>query len=104
MAAGSLALLGVGQALVISPNQTLTLAEVPLPYAGAAGGVMQTGQRVATSMGLAIVTGIAFTVQPAHGWTVAFIVSFAVVAVIVAVAGAVGVVDLVQGRRERASS
>ena len=99
----SLALLGVGQALVISPNQTLTLAEVPLPYAGAAGGVMQTGQRVATSMGLAVVTGIAFTIQPAHGWTAAFIVSFAVVAVIVAAAGAVGVLDLLQGRREHAS-
>lgn len=98
---GSLALQGVGQALVISPNQTLTLAEVPLRYAGSAGGVMQTGQRVATSIGIAMITGIVFTVLPAHGWMFAFIAGFGVVLLIVACAGAVGVLDLVQGRRAR---
>ncbi|SMX68935.1 Major Facilitator Superfamily protein [Brevibacterium sp. Mu109] len=98
---GSLALQGVGQALIISPNQTLTLAEVPLRYAGSAGGVMQTGQRVATSIGIAMITGITFTVLPAHGWMLAFIVSFAVILLIVVLAGAVGLVDLAQGRRGR---
>ena len=98
---GSLALQGVGQALVISPNQTLTLAEVPLRYAGSAGGVMQTGQRVATSIGIAMITGIVFTVVSAHGWMAAFIAGFGTVLLIVAAAGAVGVMDLVQGRRAR---
>lgn len=98
---GTLALLGVGQALIISPNQTLTLSEVPLRYAGSAGGVLQTGQRVGTSIGIAMITGVTFTVLASYGWMMAFIVGFGVIMTVVAAAGAVGVVDLLQGRRRR---
>ena len=44
----TLLLLGVGQGLVVSPNQTLSLVDVPLEYAGAAGGILQTGERIGT--------------------------------------------------------
>ncbi|MCW2876123.1 MAG: major facilitator superfamily 1 [Sphaerisporangium sp.] len=59
---------GVGNGLVISPNQTLTLSEVPVTKAGAAGGVLQTGQRIGASVGIAAV-GSAFFGQVAstHG-------------------------------------
>lgn len=92
----TLALLGLGQGAVISPNQALTLAEVPLEYAGSSGGIMQTIQRIGTSMGIAMVTAVAFAVLGATNWTVAFSVGFALIAVIVALALAVGYVDLRQ--------
>ncbi|HLR28025.1 MAG TPA: MFS transporter, partial [Ruania sp.] len=56
----SLAFIGAAQGSVISPNQTLTLAEVPLEYAGSSGAVMQTGQRIGTSVGIAVVTAALF--------------------------------------------
>ena len=37
---------GLGGGLVISPNQTLSLSQVPVERAGSAGGVLQTGQRI----------------------------------------------------------
>jgi predicted MFS family arabinose efflux permease len=37
---------GLGGGLVISPNLTLTLSQVPVERAGSAGGVLQTGQRI----------------------------------------------------------
>ena len=46
---------GIGSGLVISPNQTLTLAEVPVERAGSAGAVLQTGQRIGTAVGIAAV-------------------------------------------------
>ncbi|WP_246490708.1 MFS transporter [Brevibacterium oceani] len=39
----TLAFIGTAQGMVISPNQTLTLQEVPLKYAGSSGGVLETG-------------------------------------------------------------
>ena len=45
---------GLGGGLVISPNLTLTLSQVPVERAGSAGGVLQTGQRIGTAAGIAI--------------------------------------------------
>lgn len=56
-----LAVAGAGSGLVISPNQTLTLAEVPRSVAGVAGGVLQTGQRVGSAVGVAATTAIFFS-------------------------------------------
>jgi hypothetical protein len=50
---------GLGGGLVISPNLTLTLAQVPVARAGSAGGLLQTGQRIGTAAGIAI-TGMVF--------------------------------------------
>ena len=47
-------LAGVGGGGVISPNFTLTLAEVPPQMGGAAGGALQTGQRIGSALGAAL--------------------------------------------------
>ncbi|MEW2275742.1 DHA2 family efflux MFS transporter permease subunit [Streptomyces sp. SID685] len=45
---------GLGSGLVIGPNQTLALADVPPARSGTAAAVLQTGQRVGTSLGTAV--------------------------------------------------
>ena len=45
---------GFGGGAVVSPNMTLTLDEVPPRMGGAAGGALQTGQRIGASIGAAI--------------------------------------------------
>lgn len=54
-----LLLSGFGSGLVISPNQTVSLSQVPVAQAGTAGGLLQTGQRVGAAIGIAAV-GSAF--------------------------------------------
>lgn len=90
----TLAFIGGGQGSVISPNQTLTLEEVPLRYAGSSGGVMQTGQRIGTSIGISIITSLAFIVLARSNWTTAMTVGFLAVAVVVLVAMSIAVYDL----------
>ena len=53
-AAPTLLLTGLGAGAVVSPNITLTLAEVPPRMGGAAGGALQTGQRIGASIGAAV--------------------------------------------------
>jgi EmrB/QacA subfamily drug resistance transporter len=50
---GPLLLAGLGGGMVTSPNMTLTLQRVPVPMAGAAGGAVQTAQRVGSAIGTA---------------------------------------------------
>lgn len=89
----SLALCGIGQGAVISPNQTLTLADVPIEYAGSSGGIMQTGQRIGTSVGIAMVTALAFAVLARADWSAAFIVGFCAIALVVSGALVVAYAD-----------
>nr|WP_028662032.1 MFS transporter [Saccharomonospora saliphila] len=49
---------GVGGGMVISPNTTLTLDRVPTRMAGAAGGALQTGQRIGTAIGVAVLASV----------------------------------------------
>ena len=53
-------LAGVGGGMVISPNQTFTLSEVPERRAGTAGGLLQTGQRIGSAIGIAAVGSVFF--------------------------------------------
>ncbi|GAB3453755.1 MFS transporter [Kineococcus endophyticus] len=62
-----LAVAGAGSGLVISPNQTLALADVPPRVAGVAGGVLQTGQRVGSAVGVAATTAIFFSTVAGSG-------------------------------------
>lgn len=95
-----LSVLGTAQGIIVSPNQTLTLLEVPVRDSGAAGGVLQTGQRVGTAVGIAAITGTLFAVQATAGWDAAFITAFTVIGVIMSPAAAVAVWDvIVSGRR-----
>ena len=69
----TLSFFGLGQGSTISPNQALTLAEVPLDYAGSSGAVMQTGQRIGTSIGIAMITALVFALHPKFGWPAAVV-------------------------------
>lgn len=92
----TLTLIGIGQGSVISPNQALTLSDVPLAYAGSSGGVMQTVQRIGTSVGIPVITAVAFSVLAASNWTVAFIVGYTVIAAIIAASLVVAYIDMRQ--------
>ena len=53
---------GVGSGCVISPNVTMTLRDVPFRMAGAAGGALQTGQRLGGAVGTAALPGLFYLV------------------------------------------
>jgi EmrB/QacA subfamily drug resistance transporter len=52
--------LGIAGGSIVTPNQTLSLADVDPKMGGAAGGVLQTGQRVGSSIGQTILGTIFF--------------------------------------------
>ena len=54
VAAPLMFLTGLGGGAVVSPNITLTLADVPPRMGGAAGGALQTGQRIGSAIGAAV--------------------------------------------------
>src|SRR5690606_16926918 len=56
----SLGIAGAGGGAVISPNQTLTLEEVPVWQGGLAGSIGQVGQRVGTAVGVAMSASVFF--------------------------------------------
>src|SRR5690606_12208397 len=62
-----LGLAGVGNGFVISPNQTLALADVPVAQGGTAGATIQTVQRIGTSIGVAVTTAVFFTTLATTG-------------------------------------
>ena len=97
----TLLVLGVGQGLVVSPNQTLSLADVPLEYAGAAGGILQTGERIGASIGIAVITGLTFRVSHSSGWEAGAQAGLLAVVATIAVAAGVAVIDLRLARRRR---
>ncbi|WP_113913344.1 MFS transporter [Roseovarius dicentrarchi] len=96
----SLSFVGVAQGTVISPNQTLTLADVPLDYAGSSGAIMQTGQRIGTAVGIAVITAAVFTTLRATSWDTAMLAGFGLIALVVVLALIVALRD----QRQRAAS
>jgi MFS family permease len=101
---------GLGSGAVISPNVTLTLSEVPVRQAGAAGGVLQTFQRIGAAVGIAAVGTIFFSrlassAQTGHGrpdWTGSLVLAFSLCAIAVTAAMVVALADVVHGRRREA--
>ncbi|MFJ8627954.1 MFS transporter [Kitasatospora sp. NPDC093550] len=91
---------GVGSGLVIAPNQTLTLQQVPVARAGSAGGVLQTAQRVGSAVGIAVVGSVFFAhARGGHpDWARAFQLGVAVAAGLVLMALLVAVADTAAGR------
>lgn len=90
----SLAFLGLGQGAVVSPNQALTLAEVPVAYAGSSGALMQTGQRIGASVGIALITAIVFAALNYFPWAIAVSIGFITIISIIALALRVAIKDL----------
>ncbi|WP_244963025.1 MFS transporter [Nocardioides dongkuii] len=72
---------GLGGGAVVSPNFTLTLADVPPRMGGAAGGALQTGQRIGSAIGAALLM-TAYQVGAArsadHGLRVALLTALVV--------------------------
>ncbi|MFJ5226815.1 MFS transporter [Streptomyces sp. NPDC088400] len=99
--AAPLLLAGLGSGLVIAPNQTLTLSEVPVPMAGSAGGTLQTGQRVGSAVGIAAVGSVFFAQVPGDGWATAYDHGLVVAVAFVLVALLVALADVAAGRRDR---
>lgn len=95
----SLSFIGLAQGAVISPNQTLTLAEVPLAYAGSSGAIMQTGQRIGTSVGIAMITAAVFASLALWSWSIAVVIGFGLIALVVL--AALGVAFKDQRDREK---
>ncbi|MEP9382292.1 MFS transporter [Nocardioides sp. KR10-350] len=56
---------GLGGGAVVSPNMTLSLDSVPPAMGGAAGGALQTGQRIGSSVGAALLMTI-YSVAQTH--------------------------------------
>lgn len=82
----SLSFIGLAQGSIITPNQVLTLDEVPVEYAGSSGAVMQTGQRIGSSVGIAIITAIVFGMLPASSWAVAISTGYGAIILVVCIA------------------
>ena len=100
---------GAGGGLVIAPNQTLTLADVPVKQGGVAGSVGQLGQRVGAAVGTAVglslfyatifrETGAAADAVVYHD---AYAFGMIAVGLFLSLAVIVAVVDLTARRRER---
>ncbi|MCW2533414.1 MAG: transporter [Blastococcus sp.] len=76
-AAGPLLVAGLGGGMVVSPNTTLTLESVPAQMAGAAGGALQTAQRIGSAIGTALLATIYYHVLTGGGHDFAAAVSAA---------------------------
>jgi MFS family permease len=57
-AAGPLLVAGLGSGMVVSPNTSLTLESVPARMSGAAGGALQTAQRIGGAIGTALLATV----------------------------------------------
>jgi EmrB/QacA subfamily drug resistance transporter len=101
--AGPLLVAGIGSGMVISPNQTLTLAEVPVRRAGSAAGVLQTGQRIGTAVGIAVVGSLFFSrlASTRGDWTAATVAGLRVCVAVILLALVLEGFDLLRGRRAR---
>jgi hypothetical protein len=91
---------GAGSGLVISPNQTLTLAHVPVERAGVAGSMLQVGQRIGSALGVALVLSTYYSALSggAAGGTAAGR-ALLITITLVLIALVVAVVDATQRRR-----
>ena len=96
-----LAIAGFGGGLVISPNQALTLAEVPVQEAGTASGLLQTGQRVGSAIGIAAAGSAFFAAVASSGgdFATGFERGVTVALAFVAAAFVLAMIEVVAGRR-----
>lgn len=101
---------GIGGGLVIAPNQTLTLADIPVRQGGLAGSVGQLVQRIGTAVGTAVALSLFYATvfrEEGSGATAlviyhdAYAFGLMAVGLFLAVALLLGVIDL-SSRRKRA--
>ena len=98
---------GAGGGLVIAPNQTLTLAEIPVKRGGVAGSVGQLGQRIGAAVGTAVALSLFYSAiyreSGTHDELVVYHDAYAFgmlsVALFLALAFVVSIVDLTARRK-----
>ncbi len=101
-AAAPLLFAGLGSGLVITPNQTLTLSQVPVKRAGVAGGVLQTGQRIGSAAGIAVTSSVFYGALMRGrnpDWSLALERGLVVIGAFVGVSFVLALVDAIGGRR-----
>lgn len=74
--AAAMGVAGAGGGFVISPNQTLTLSDVPVVHGGVAGSVAQLGQRAGTAIGVAAATSTFYATVYREGGSATELVVF----------------------------
>ncbi|MDQ1653801.1 MAG: hypothetical protein QOI35_3001 [Cryptosporangiaceae bacterium] len=100
-AAAPLLAAGLGGGMVTSPNMTLTLENVPVQTAGAAGGALQTAQRIGSAIGTAVLATIFYRVLTGHGYATAISDALLCASGLMVVALLMAVAELVRRRRHR---
>ncbi|MGW6281309.1 MFS transporter [Kribbella sp. NPDC055071] len=102
VAAGPLLLAGLGGGMVTSPNVTLSLQHVPVQMAGAAGGALQTAQRIGSAIGTAVLATIFYRVltSSAHDYSRAASDALLSASALMVVALLIATADLVTHRRQ----
>jgi MFS family permease len=109
--AAAMTMTGAGGGLVISPNQTLTLSEVPVTQGGVAGSMAQVGQRVGTAIGVAAIISTFYATLYAEAsepdrvqvFRDGFFSGILVALALIAVALVFALVDLFGGRTEKSA-
>ncbi|MCS0605368.1 MFS transporter [Streptomyces sp. LP11] len=102
LAAPLLFLGGVGGGFVVSPNITMTLRDVPVRMAGAAGGALQTGQRLGAAVGTAALPGLFYVVLGrSHDYRGALVTALAAALVGMLASLALATFDWGRDRRKR---
>ncbi|WP_375422803.1 MFS transporter [uncultured Friedmanniella sp.] len=99
--APALLVAGLGGGMVITPNVTLTLAEVNPAQAGSGGGMLQTAQRVGSAIGVAIILAQFFqrvAASKGQDYAGAFSTGLRTTVALIGVALLFGLVDLVRRR------
>jgi MFS family permease len=108
--AGVMVVAGFAGGVVISPNQTLTLEEIPVKRGGLAGSVGQLGQRIGTSIGTAVALSLFYaTIYREEGGEAsahvvyhdAYAYGMVACAVFVALAFLLGILDLTARHRRK---
>ena len=97
--APALFVMGAGSGAIITPNQALTLMRVDPVTGSTAGGVLQTAQRIGLAVGQAIVGATFFTALGRGHYAHALRFGVAATLCFLALAAAVGIIDLVHARR-----
>ncbi|HET6987586.1 MAG TPA: MFS transporter, partial [Kribbella sp.] len=99
--AGPLLVAGIGGGMVTSPNITLSLQHVPVQMAGAAGGALQTAQRIGSAIGTAVLATIFYRILMSsdHDYPTAVSDALLSASALMFVALLIAIVDLVRHRR-----
>ncbi|MFJ7132516.1 MFS transporter [Streptomyces fungicidicus] len=93
---------GVGGGFVVSPNITMTLRDVPVRMAGAAGGALQTGQRLGAAVGTAALPGLFYLVLDRNDdYQSAVVIALSVALVMMLTSLALAAYDWRRDRRTR---